>query len=84
MAFKKGKTGNPRGRPKNVNGIDLKKLCRQHTIEAVQALVRGLHGLNAIQAATKLLEWGHGKPTQEVELSGKDGAPLIIKFELDK
>ena len=66
MAFVKGKSGNPGGRPKQ--DIDIKELARAHTKEAVKRLAFWLRSNNAkasVSAASALLDRGYGKPHQE-------------------
>lgn len=90
MAFKKGQSGNPGGRPKKLlpDGRSLVDLAKCHTETAVNALANILMSPTApeaarISAATALLDRGWGRPSQSMELSGKvDGDFTISKIEL--
>jgi hypothetical protein len=66
--FRKGASGNPRGRPKEA--AEVKALAREHTKEAIERLVHWLRSDDArasVQAANALLDRGHGKPIQDVK-----------------
>ena len=78
MAFKKGKSGNPGGRPKETH--DVKLLAREHTAEAIERLVEWMRSDNAkasVSACNAILNRGYGTPAQSMELTGKDGDALI-------
>lgn len=56
-------------------------LARQHTGDAIKALVRVMNdteqsGSAVVAAANSLLDRGYGKPIQAVEHSGQDGEPM--------
>lgn len=75
-AFKKGQSGNPGGRPKVL--AEVRSLARQYTTQAVNALVAALQFENQCVAAAKvLLAYGYGNPPQALEVTGKDGTPLV-------
>jgi len=66
MAFKKGQSGNPGGRPKLA--FDIQELARTHTKDAVDALVLALTDPRTrVAAASALLDRGYGKPIQTVQ-----------------
>jgi hypothetical protein len=78
--FKKGHTIQPtpeqrRLRPKPVQ--DIIKMFQQAAPEAFEALKRALLDPKlTVTAANSILDRGYGKPTQQVEITGKDGNPL--------
>jgi len=69
MPWKKGESGNPGGRAKEVNQI--RSLARDHAIGAMLKLVEIMDGNDhrlAVQAAIAILDRGLGKPAQSVDL----------------
>lgn len=81
MAFQKGISGNPGGRPKE--DAEVKALARSCGPEAIQKLVELMRGddrRTALAAALALLDRGFGKPSQAVEMSGPDGEPLVVSW----
>jgi hypothetical protein len=72
-AFKPGKSGNPGGRPKLPPEIvELRALCRQHTREAVESIIRVMNSKKAapgarVTAASEILDRGWGRATATVE-----------------
>jgi len=76
--FVKGQSGNPGGRPKEDN--ELKALAKAKTPDAFKRLVELLKSDDeSIQlgAVKTIFEYGWGKPKQEMEVTGKDGSPII-------
>lgn len=78
MAWEKGKSANPGGRPKAIK--ELQELAREHTREAVNRLLQlmrqGKDLPTARASAALILERGWGKPVSSVEHTGKDGGPI--------
>lgn len=75
MAFKKGQSGNPGGRPKE--NTEVRDLARQHTAEAIERLAHWMRSDNAkasVSSSINLIERGWGKPEQPV--TGADGGPI--------
>ncbi len=68
-AWKKGQSGNPGGRPKELAGV--KALARQHTKEALETLAKlmksGTPDRTRVAAAEALLDRGWGRPTQAID-----------------
>lgn len=72
-SFKPGQSGNPAGRRVEVGPI--KELAKQHTVAAINTLVRGLKAKSErtrIAAAEVLLDRGWGKATQHHEVDAGD------------
>lgn len=79
MPFKKGKSGNPRGRPKEDN--EVKALACKHTREAIERLVFWMRSDNpkaSVSAAVSILDRGHGKPAQMI--LGDSSAPVVVQI----
>jgi hypothetical protein len=79
VAFVKGKSGNPGGRPKAVK--EIVDLCRELTplgIKRMKAILESETAAPAAQVAafTAVMDRGWGKPMQAVEHSGPNGEPI--------
>jgi erythromycin esterase-like protein len=76
MAWQKGKSGNPGGRPKEDS--EVKDLARKYTKEAVTKLVEWMRSENpkaSVSACQALLDRGFGKPAQSVDMKITDDRP---------
>jgi len=71
--WKKGVSGNPSGRPKRTDEeTNLIEACRQKTLEAlavIESLMRECSNPRvSLQAAQYIIERGHGKASERIEL----------------
>jgi len=71
-AWKKGQSGNPGGRPKEV--AEVRELARQYTEQSIQTLVTLMQSAGSertrLAAASELLDRGYGRPPQAIDLGG--------------
>lgn len=68
--WKKGQSGNPKGRPPEAPVTEIRELAKRHTPAALKVLVEALkddNGRTRIAAAEVLLDRGWGKATQHIE-----------------
>jgi len=85
MAFKKGESGNPSGRPKVIAHV--RDLAREHTTEAILTLVAIMQnteetGAARVAASKEILDRGYGKPTQPISGDG-DADPINIVTRIE-
>jgi hypothetical protein len=77
--FPPGVSGNPRGRPKTLSGIQ--ELARDYSQPALEKLVRlmqqGKPHAVQLSAATAILDRAWGKPMQPLEHAGPEGERLF-------
>ena len=83
MAFKKGQSGNPGGRPKVV--AEVRELAREHTGKAIETLVSIMANPKAapaarVSAANALLDRGYGRPAQHI--SGDIAASYVARLPM--
>lgn len=88
MAFEKGKSGNPGGRPRATmpDGRSLAEAAREHSPKALAVLVYALKSEKietAMAAAQALLDRGFGRAAQSIELTGAEGGPVQTTAKLD-
>lgn len=79
--FKKGQSGNPGGRPKEMPEVRMK--AREMTVEALGTLATIMRDDTAppparVTAAVAILDRGWGKPTQPIDGDG-EGGPIPLQ-----
>ena len=83
MAWQKGQSGNPGGRPRA--DVQVRELARAHTAAALKALVTALQSKNErtrVAAAEALLDRGWGRPGQAVTGERDEGpAEMVIRWQ---
>lgn len=84
MPFEPGQSGNPSGRSKKSNKAA--GMAREHTEAAIKVYIESLKSADEkirLDAATKILERGWGKPQEYVEVSGDEENPLRQKITIE-
>jgi hypothetical protein len=57
---------------------------RKAVIENLVTIAQGDNAKAAVSAASLLLGYAYGKPTEKHELSGKNGGPMTLRVVYDK
>lgn len=81
MPFVKGKSGNPGGRVKLPEEFKLraKKIVDELVLDKWEKEIRS-GGENWVKCSELVSAYAYGKPTQGLELTGKDGSPIVVKW----
>ena len=78
MPFKKGQSGNPGGRPKEV--AEVRRLAQEHGPAAIDCLAKLMDSdsdRTRVAACEALLNRGYGRPPQSLTVAGDDDSPLF-------
>jgi hypothetical protein len=83
MPFRKGKSGNPGGRPKKTEQvIEIEALARQYAPQAMEALVKiattGKSDSARVAAATAILDRAFGRPRQTLDAQSEENVSYFI------
>ena len=87
VQFKKGKSGNPDGRP--VLPAEMKQRLLNLTPQAItflESIINNNHISKSLRmkAAEQVLDRGLGKPKQDIELSGSVEIPIVFDKSLEE
>jgi hypothetical protein len=77
VAFEKGQSGNPGGRPKE--NAEVKRLAREHGVTAIKKLAALMDSDDeriVVAACQTLLDRGFGKPAQAI-IGGDEDDPAV-------
>jgi hypothetical protein len=83
MPFRKGKSGNPGGRPKKTEQvIEIEALARQYAPQAMEALVKialtGKSDSARVAASIAILDRAFGRPRQMLQAESKSNVQYFI------
>lgn len=87
MPFKKGQSGNPKGRKRELELAEIRELAKKRCPRAIERLAEWMESDNpraSVAACESILNQGLGKPPQAVELTGKDGKDLTITINIQE
>jgi len=85
VAFQKGQSGNPGGRPRENN--EVKKLAQTFSQEAIEKLAEWMRSDNSkasVAACSALLDRAVGKPPQAIVGGEEDDAPLRLVARIER